>query len=390
VSGHPEIVRNKSYIDDSDETNKDEIYGVGTSKYAQFAIDHWEGLISSIEPAIFDTGLVGTITIELTMAPDVVCPTMVSTILAGTNVANSFATSTGATQSVFKFSDMSLQLEVLSMATPVLDEVVADRIEQIGHISLPFKNYFSTDSSHTDSSRFNVNSASWDRVWICYRITGYNNVSAPRSVAGHKQKRGSGVNFNAIAVPTTAIVAHASVGGNTTAEIDAALDSVDTRVANALAALSINGSELPDCYTGDGVFDQARERYISNHFACEEDKTTNTQPAYYHLNVNGATLPQYHATVDEMYEITKFSVECDVPKTLTRQQYKKDFFIQCMRFCLPESDGSRQASGLDTRSTAAQASLNTSNVKAATNVVIFCECTSELRIGSGRSCAVMQ
>jgi hypothetical protein len=164
VSGHPEIVRNKSYIDDSDETNKDEIYGVGTSKYAQFAIDHWEGLISSIEPAIFDTGLVGTITIELTMAPDVVCPTMVSTILAGTNVANSFATSTGATQSVFKFSDMSLQLEVLSMATPVLDEVVADRIEQIGHISLPFKNYFSTDSSHTDSSRFNVNSASWDRV----------------------------------------------------------------------------------------------------------------------------------------------------------------------------------------------------------------------------------
>ena len=30
------------------------------------------------------------------------------------------------------------------------------------------KNYFSFSSSHTNMSRFNVNSASWDRLWVAW------------------------------------------------------------------------------------------------------------------------------------------------------------------------------------------------------------------------------
>lgn len=402
VLGHPEIVRAKSYVSGANLASSSEIYERGTAGYCQFSIDSWEGLIGSIEPTIFDTGLVGSITIELTMADNVVCPTVQATPIEGSD-GNDFST-VPATQAKYKFSDMSMQLEVLSMATPVLDEVVAERIEQIGHVSLPFKNYFTTVSNHTDSSRFNVNSASWDRVWVCYRSTNFATIAPPRRVKGHKRKQPTSIAIaNSLTKGTfpaygAGIQADRTSAGNPAiangdtdsliAEVDLRIAAVFTRGNLALDNTEVNGNFVEDLYTGDGYFDQARERYISNHFACSEAPTVTTAPVYYHMNVNGATLPQYHATRDEMYEITKNSIECPAAKTMTLTQYKDDFFVQCMRFCLPESDYSRQASGLDTRSTAAQASLNTSNLRT-TNVVIYSECTSELRIGSGRSCAVM-
>ena len=73
---------------------------------------------------------------------------------------------------------------------------------------------------------------------------------------------------------------------------------------------------------------------------------------------------------------------------MTLAQYVDSFFVQCFRFNLPDSEMSRLASGLDTRSVSAQAALETTGLDAC-NLTIFAECTSELRLGSGRSCEVV-
>jgi len=72
----------------------------------------------------------------------------------------------------------------------------------------------------------------------------------------------------------------------------------------------------------------------------------------------------------------------DKTRIMSLDQYKKDYFVQCYRFCLPESDYSRLSSGLDTRATSAQCALVTENVATSVACFIFAEVTSELRVAN--------
>jgi hypothetical protein len=69
----------------------------------------------------------------------------------------------------------------------VLDQIVEQRIASVGYLSMPFKNYYTFVSTHAGTSRFNVNSASWDRLWLAYRPTTYSAKSAPVIVKGYKK-----------------------------------------------------------------------------------------------------------------------------------------------------------------------------------------------------------
>ena len=52
-------------------------------------------------------------------------------------------------------------------------------------------------------------------------------------------------------------------------------------------------------------------------------------------------------TTPEAYAMTMGSLDSHHKNNnLTLDQYRKNFFVQCYRFCLPESDGNRLASGL--------------------------------------------
>jgi len=73
---------------------------------------------------------------------------------------------------------------------------------------------------------------------------------------------------------------------------------------------------------------------------------------------------------------------------LALHQYKMNYFVQCFRFCLPDSDYSRLASGLDCRGVSSSCSLNTVGLSEC-NVTMFAECTSELRVGAGRQLEVI-
>lgn len=348
--GHPNIVRSVSYHDGTTFGNTDpEAYA---GKDDQFCIDNWEGLLGSIEPSIIDTGLLPQITIEITLADDTVCPISEGRILpdgAGDSTNNFDKTGTG--NPTYTLSNLSLQVEVLGMATSVLDQIVEQRIASVGYLSLPFKNYYTFVSTHTGTSRFNVNSASWDRLWLAYRKSTYSTKSAPAIATGFK-KAGA---------------------------------FLDTAAAGVLADTDIGRPQ----YDIGGVLGTNEEKYLSKYFKFEEVKTTSADPTYHQLQVNSASVPSYRMTAPEALAMTMGSVDgYDKSKNMTLDQYKKDYYVQCYRFCLPESDYNRLASGLDVRSVSANCSVETENI-ASCNLTAFAECTAELRVGSGRSIEII-
>ena len=247
---------------------------------------------------------------------------------------------------------MTIQCEVLGLASNVLDAIVEQRIASVGYLSLPFKNHFSFVSTHSGTTRFNVNSASWDKLWLAYRPTTYSTKSAPKIVNGYK-KAGAFLD---------------DVAGQTAADIDIGRPQYDI----------------------GGVFDTNKERYISNYFNFKEIEASSGVPAYFQLQINSANVPAYRMTTPEAYAMSMNSIDhYDKNHKLTLDQYRNNFFVQCYRFCLPGSDDNRLASGLDTRSVSAMGSLTTENI-ASCNLMMFAECTAELRLGSGRAIEIIQ
>jgi hypothetical protein len=347
VLTHPEMCRSVSYHTGL-AVKETESY---TTADVQLAIMDWESFLGTAEPSIIDTGLFPQITIEITLADNVICPAMTvvaatAPTLPTTSTTGGFCDPPASSQSAsYSLDNITMQVEVLGMASSVLDEVVAQRISQVGYLSIPFKNYFSFSSSHSNTSRFNVNSASWDRLWVAWRDPSGNSPAAPVVVAGHK------------------------IGGAFTG-------------ADATQTLT-NGVDLgKPQYDVGGVLDTNSEKYLARYFRFQEQNNA-AGPSNYQLQINSANYPAYKLTIPEVYSLSLNSIDVyDKTRKISLDQYRKDYCVQCYRFCLPESDYSRMSSGLDTRATSAQCALVTENVHTAVACFIFAECSSELRVAN--------
>ena len=253
---------------------------------------------------------------------------------------------------------MTMQVEVLSLATNVIDTIVEQRVAQVGYLSIPFKNYFSFSNNHTNTTRFNVNSASWDRLWIVYRNKGYATKHAPVRIKGYK-------------------TSGAFTGTDATQTLTSGVDL-----------------GKPE-YDLGGVLNTNAEKYKPYYFNFTESKLDASGvfiPATrstYQLQINSANVPSYPLTAPEAYAMSMNSLDYyDKNHKMSLHQYKMNYFVQCFRFCLPDSDYSRLASGLDCRGVSSSCSLNTSGLSEC-NVTMFAECTSELRVGAGRQLEVI-
>ena len=350
---HPEICRTTSYHTgtafDAGGTKVEAIHEIYDSLANQLAITDWEGFLGTAEPGIIDTGLFPQITIEITLADNVILPQMVyavSTPLAlATNATTGGIAQVGAGTASYTMDNITMQVEVLGMASSVLDEVVAQRISQVGYLSIPFKNYFSFSSSHSATSRFNVNSASWDRLWVAWRDANGGAVSAAVPVSGYKL---AGANVS-------------TASGSYTGGFDVGKPQYDS----------------------GGSLDTNKEKYVARAFNFVEPLLSGQTVSNYQLQINSANYPAYKLTVPELYTLTKNSIDVyDKSRMMSLDQYRDNFFVSCFRFCLPESDYSRLSSGLDTRATSAQCALVTENVTASTPCFIFAEVSSELRVAN--------
>ncbi|NBW17999.1 MAG: hypothetical protein EBR82_59505 [Caulobacteraceae bacterium] len=345
VLTHPEMCRAVSYHNAA-ALAETESY---TTADVQLAIMDWEGFLGTAEPSIIDTGLFPQITIEITLADNVICPAMTVTAatapaLATTNTTGGFCAPPASSQSAsYSLDNITMQVEVLGMASSVLDEVVAQRISQVGYLSIPFKNYFSFSSSHSNTSRFNVNSASWDRLWVAWRDASGNSPAAPAVAAGYKL-----------------------AGGFT----------------SATTSGTVNQDLGKPQYDAGGTFDTNAEKYLARYFRFQE-QNNGSGVSNYQLQINSANYPAYKLTIPEVYSLSLNSIDVyDKTRKISLDQYRKDYCVQCYRFCLPESDYSRMSSGLDTRATSAQCALVTENVTTAVACFMFAECSSELRVAN--------
>lgn len=360
VLGHPEIPRAKSYFDGSTiAADGKEVY-TGVDK--QFCISDWEGFMGTVEPYILDTGLLPQITLELTLADNAVCPVAAGVALPVGDETGAVGTfdKAGTTAPIYSLTNLSLQVEVVGMASSALDSVIEQRIASVGYLSLPFKNYFTTTASHTNVSRFNVNSASWDRLWIAYRASTYADTKAPHVINGHKIQG---------AFTSTATIAD--------------INAVTNPVTGITQDIGVPSYDLG----GSALFGTNSEKYISQYFRFQE---VTASTATYNLQVNGATIPAYKMNVCETLAMSQGAIpkSCKKP-VMSLDQYKDAYFVQCYRFCLDDAT-TRMSSGLDCRSSSMLGSLETNGVTGGVHVDMFAECTSELRCGNSRSIELIQ
>jgi len=264
-------------------------------------------------------------------------------------------------------SNMTLQIEVLGMASSVLDEIVAERISQVGYLSIPFKNYYTFTAQHASTTRFNVNSSSLDRIWCCWRNTNYAaNPSAPVVVNGYK------------------------VAGAYTAATSGALRAISIAAGGstplvAQDALAIAQDIGKPQYDIGGTHGTNTEKYQSQYFKFAQVLAGGATKATYQLQINGANYPAYRLNTPEALSLSLNSVDYFINsnRRMTLDQYKNNYCVQCYRFCLPESDAYRLASGLDTRATSAQCAVLTEGLDLTTqHLTIFAECTAECRVAS--------
>tara|TARA_R110000803_G_scaffold129070_2_gene196408 strand:+ start:2298 stop:3542 length:1245 start_codon:yes stop_codon:yes gene_type:complete len=357
VLGHPEMVRAKSYVDGFGDSGTSGLTGTENESYpttnnaTQFCVGAWEGFLGSCEPGILDTGLLPDMVLTLYLADNSVLSTVAGIALDGTGSSDITDDGSGAT---FTIDNFHLNVETLGMADSVYENMLERRMAE-GFLEIPYKSYFSFPDTHTGTTRWSVSTQSLDRVWVAFRASDYSTQGGAVRINGHK-KTGAFVD---------------DVAGQTAADIDIG---------------------MPD-YDAGGVMGIADEKYTSKYFNFAEDPASGANPSY-QLQLNNAMLPQFKASAEDWWCISKNSIPHSIyePKAKTLDQYKNNYFVMCARLNLPDSEAGREISGLDTRGINLNGSLQSTGVDAssAPNLVIFAECTSTLRVGAGRAVEVIQ
>ena len=349
VLGHPEVVRLTSYVDGAAKA-ANETY---TGTQSHFCIDQWEGFLGSAEPKIMDSSLVPDIVVSIYLADVTVLANCAGTALDGTGGAD--ITDDGADTVSYSLSNIHASIECIGLADAVYDNMVSSMIASKGFLEIPFKQYYSFQDVHSGQMRFSVATQSLDRIWAVQRDDDSGNSVGARLIKGFKVSGGF--------TSTASIADTSAAGGAVTQDIG-----------------------VPQFDIG-GTLDYNKEKYTTAAFNFPEA----TDDSLYQFQLNGAYVPQFRASFEEMNQISQNSVLGKSQGKYALDTMKNNFAVQCLRLNLPESEYSRTISGLNTRSVSLNGYYNISGLGANTPTVnLFCECTSTLMIGAGRQLSVEQ
>lgn len=366
--GHPEYVRHISYVGKQPFDNtENEVY---TSNDPLFCVDRFEGFLGTAEPRLLDTSILPEIRIRITLATDNVLATSTHSETIGA-LADTFANTSGAANGSgpgrgtrvsgarYELSAIHATIECIGLADQTYDNMISAMMSQQGFLEIPYKSYDCFQDTHTGSSRFTVSTQSLDRIWVAWRDVDYNTQDTPLTVEGYK-------------------IAGAYVSG---------ADDAFNNVADI---------GMPQFDIG-GVLSTNKEKYVGRYFNFCEPVSFSNDPGTglgwkAQLQLNGAYYPQFAASLPQLYQISKNSIQSRKCREMSMRQYQKNYCVQCFRLNLIDSEQQRLLSGLDTRSVNLQGILSTAgsaNLLGGQNVCIFTESTSTLRVGAGRSVEIL-
>jgi len=420
--GHKEYIRAKSY------TNPTLTY-TGTANENDTAtyhcIDKFEGFLATADPMLFDTSIVPSMKIRLYLASDNVLSNVPAVILG--TASGSFADSAGtattngpplpasgnSTKPKYQLTDIHATIEAINIADMNYENMLASQMSAQGDLEVPYKAYYTFNDTHTGSSKFSVASSSLDRIYLAWRGADYNTVNNPITVGGYKKQggfihRSHALTNGAMSATTTLtidnlvgdapevgdfVIAPGIVGSITIASVTSAtvyvLNTASTIADNVVITFERDAG-VSD-YDLGSVLGTNGEKYKGRYFNF-------SQPVVYgattewkaQLQLNGAYMPQFSANIEELYGITRNSIEGGkYAKELTLDQYRKNYCVQVFRLNMPNSEMSRSLTGVDSRATNLAGIVRTDNAVSGSNLMIFCETTEILNISAGRSISVV-
>ena len=343
VLGHPEICRQKSYVNGLGagaavlSTTLNESY-LPDNKACQFAIDTWEGFLGTCEPKILDSSLFPDMVIAIYLTDNNVLTTSAGVALDGTGLVDITDVGTGSV--TYTMNNIHATIECLGLNDSVYDNMVSSTIASKGSLDIGFKQYLSFQDTTANSLRFSLATQSLDRLWVAHRTPAYGTQAAPKRVNGYKKW--------------------------------------DT--TNSLGGIAD--------YDAGGSLSTNKEKYIGNYYNFVEPSSATKMT--YQFSLNGSFYPQFQATWEEMYVISRNSVLGEPQEMMGLDTMKNNYSVQVIRLNLPESEYGRVQSGLDTRGISLNAFYNLYNCSTAATINLFAECSSTLRIGAGKQLEVIQ
>ena len=170
---------------------------------------------------------------------------------------------------------------MLGLASSVLDEVTARRMQEVGFVELPFKQYFHTPNTHTGTTRFSVSTQSLDRIWIAYRNPDFATQRGLVTLVG---------NLRAGAFTSTAAIPDTTAAGR----------------SHRTSGSPRSSSEAP---TASGT----RPNTSSSRSAARWPRRAELSAAD-----QSSSIPQFKANAIEMYEISKSSTDDRVDGEMTQ------------------------------------------------------------------------
>ena len=368
VSGHPEMVREVSYVDASTILTKGpETYTAGQRN---FSVCHWEGFLGSVEPSIIDTSLLPSdIIVEIEFAPTSVLSCVNGVLLpgkqsaAGTVSDITFTDDNSTGGASYSIENLRMSFQIYGMAGSLYNEMIQSRMESVGFIELVKKDIYSFEATNTGSTRVQVSSQSVDRVWAVHRATGFDTQKAPLQVTGGPRSVNDGLTGGA--------------GGS--ADQSAAFTAQEALV-KPLAVSS---------FDSHGRFGQA-EKYLPSFFNFKENLTNAATPASYQFEIQNVSMPQSAVSAPEMYAISKEAIlGYDYAMDKSLKQYRDNYFVQCLRLNLKDSESIREISGIDSRGQSLEIRYKTTGISNTSNLVLFVECSSTIRVGGQRQISVL-
>ena len=306
-------------------------------KYANvktpFCIDYWEGFLGTCEPKILDASILPDLVISIYLADNKVLTSSLQsdTVSNFTTVPKKADASADLTsgEATFKLSDVCATIETIGLADATYDNLVASMMSAKGFLEIPFKQYFAFQNVHSASTRFSLATQSLDRVWVATRDPNFNKGLQPIAVKG------------------------------------------------SATATDANITQLG-----------AQEKFLGAYYNFQHAAAAgNANDVKYQFQFNGAYYPQFPAHPEQMFQISKNSTVGYHMNEYSLQAYLDNYFVQCVRLNMPDSEYSRMVSGLDTRAIAIQGQYITTGtlLNSHPTINIFCECTSTLRIGMGKT-----